>query len=415
MDIPEKKKNNEVIAVIGVGYVGVRHVLNFAKADFEVIGFDTNRDRLAYLKNSVLSTPYKILYTNDPTNLNKADYIIVCVPTPVDYFDKPDLNPLYFATNTIRENMKKGTIIIYESTVFPTCIELNMIPMIEKVGYVLNKDFFVGYSPERFNPGNDISHQKIVSCNHRETLDKINNLYSHVYNTIQATNIKTAEAVKLLENTQRDVAIAFMNEACKLLDTLGIDTNEVCKLMGTKTNALNIYPGLIGGHCIGIDTYYYLEIAKRKGCDTRLTSTARKINDEMATYVNTKLFEMALIHNLDRKKAKVLVLGMTYKPNVSDVRNSMVFNLLRELSANDFCHIDAYDPFVDFKKLPRDIQESYYTDTIGSGYDVIILAVPHDCFIKMDMINLLAKKSFFIDIYGSSNLKNNRDICYWSL
>ena len=378
------------LAVIGLGYVGLPIALEFAKK-IKVIGFDINADRVKMMQNKI--DPSKELessafdgcdidFTNDLDVLKEATFFIVAVPTPVDEHNVPDLTPVIRASETIGKVIKKGDYVVYESTVYPGCTEEDCVPVIEKLsGLKMVSDYKIGYSPERINPG-DKEHTittitKVVSGCCDESLDVIAKVYELVVKAgvHRASSIKVAEAAKIIENTQRDLNIALMNELSIIFDKMNINTFEVLEAAGTKWNFLRFQPGLVGGHCIGVDPYYLTYKSKELGYDSQVILAGRNINDGMAGYVAKKVLQHIIQHTGNIKDAKVLVMGATFKENVSDIRNSKVADVVKELKSFSL-NVDITDPHANSAELNHEYGFEL-TDVVSKNYDAIIVAVPH--------------------------------------
>ena len=383
-----EKKNK--LAVIGLGYVGLPIALEFAKK-IKVIGFDINADRVKMMQNKI--DPSKELesstfddcdieFTNDLNVLREATFFIVAVPTPVDEHNVPDLTPVLRASETIGKVIKKGDYVVYESTVYPGCTEEDCVPVIEKLsGLKMVTDYKIGYSPERINPG-DKEHTitsivKVVSGCCDESLDIIAKVYELVVKVgvHRASSIKVAEAAKIIENTQRDLNIALMNELSIIFDKMNINTFEVLEAAGTKWNFLRFQPGLVGGHCIGVDPYYLTYKSKELGYDSQVILAGRNINDGMAGYVAKKVLQHIIQHTGNIKDAKVLVMGATFKENVSDIRNSKVADVVKELKSFSL-NVDIIDPHANSEEFYHEYGFKL-TSAVGKDYDAIIVAVPH--------------------------------------
>jgi UDP-N-acetyl-D-galactosamine dehydrogenase len=404
-NLVEKK---EKLAVIGLGYVGLPIALEFAKK-LSVIGFDINANRIELMKqgidpsNELGKEAFEgcdITFTNCLDELRKAKFFIVAVPTPVDEHNVPDLTPVKKASETIGKVVKKGDYVIFESTVYPGCTEEDCLPIIEKLSGLKNvTDFKLGYSPERINPG-DKKHTlatiiKVVSgCDH-ESLDTIAKVYELVVRAgvHKASSIKVAEAAKIIENTQRDLNIALMNELSIIFDKMGINTYEVLEAAGTKWNFLKFSPGLVGGHCIGVDPYYLTYKASELGYNSRVILAGRHINDNMSLYVARKVVRHIISNVSDVKTARVLVMGATFKENVSDIRNSKVADVVKELK-EFFLNVDVVDPHADSEELKHEYGFGL-ADGIGKDYDAVIVTVCHESY------------SDFNDAYFASITKPN--------
>ena len=386
----ELVQKKQKLAVIGLGYVGLPIALEFAKK-IKVIGFDINADRVKMMQNKI--DPSKELassafdgcdidFTNDLDVLKEATFFIVAVPTPVDEHNVPDLTPVIRASETIGKVIKKGDYVVYESTVYPGCTEEDCVPVIEKLsGLKMVADYKIGYSPERINPG-DKEHTittitKVVSGCCDESLDEIAKVYELVVKAgvHRASSIKVAEAAKIIENTQRDLNIALMNELSIIFDKMNINTFEVLEAAGTKWNFLRFQPGLVGGHCIGVDPYYLTYKSKELGYDSQVILAGRNINDGMAGYVAKKVLQHIIQHTGNIKDAKVLVMGATFKENVSDIRNSKVADVVKELKSFSL-NVDITDPHASSEELNHEYGFEL-TGMVGKNYDAIIIAVPH--------------------------------------
>ena len=423
----EKK---QTLAVIGLGYVGLPIALAFAKK-IKVIGFDINSSRIELMKKDIDPSgeldkidfkDSEIVFTDDLTILKEASFYIVTVPTPIDTFNHPDLTPLLSATKTIGKVLKKGDYVVYESTVYPGCTEEECIPLLEELsGLTLGKDFKVGYSPERINPG-DKEHTlskivKVVAGCDQESLDAIAEVYELVVDAgiHKASSIKVAEAAKIIENTQRDVNIALMNELSIICDKLNINTYEVLDAARTKWNFLPFSPGLVGGHCIGVDPYYLTYKARKLGLNPNVILSGRLINDQMPMNIAKKIVTSLFQSGKDISKSRVLVLGVTFKENVEDIRNSKVAELIKELQSFSL-NIDAVDPYASFTEFKHEYNLEFKTEIVGT-YDVVILAVPHKDYLTKDINffeKLLNEKGLFVDIKGVYR-KSAHKHSYWTL
>ncbi|MBE6385877.1 MAG: nucleotide sugar dehydrogenase [Lentisphaerae bacterium] len=415
----EKIKNFTArIAVVGLGYVGLPLALEFGRK-FDVVGFDIKSSRLEMLRKGVdntlesspedLKNAEKLRYSGDMEDLRDRDIFIVTVPTPVDEHKYPDLTPLVRASETVGKVIRPGAIVIYESTVYPGCTEEECVPVIEKwSGLKYNKDFFCGYSPERINPG-DKTHTltkilKIVSGSTPETALQVKALYDSILTagTYMARSIKVAEAAKVIENSQRDLNIAFVNELAKIFHLLDIDTSEVLEAAGTKWNFLPFKPGLVGGHCIGVDPYYLTYKAQALGYLPEVILAGRRINDGMNEYVATRVVKLMIRKKQQINNAKVLVLGMTFKENCPDIRNSQVPGVVRALE--DFgCQVDIYDPWAE----PEEIKKCYGFDAVNdfsqlnpAEYDAVVAAVAHRQFAELDWSVFSKPRRVIFDVKG---------------
>ena len=384
-----------VIAVIGLGYVGLPLAVEFGKLR-PVIGFDIKGDRIAELRLGKDSTreveadelfaAKHLRFTSDPADLAAASIFIVTVPTPIDAHKRPDLTPLLRASETVGRALKRGDIVIYESTVYPGATEEDCVPVLERLsGLRYNEDFFCGYSPERINPG-DKAHRlttilKVTSGSNPQVAEKVDALYASIVTagTYKAESIRVAEAAKVIENTQRDLNIALVNELAIIFNRMGIDTDAVLKAAGTKWNFLPFRPGLVGGHCIGVDPYYLTHKAEALGYHPQVILAGRRINDGMGAYVAGQMVKAMLKCRIHVDGARVLVLGLTFKENCPDLRNTRVVDVVEEL--RDFgCSVDVHDPWADAEEA----RHEYGLDLIGTpeagAYDGVVLAVAHDVF-----------------------------------
>ena len=393
-ELVDKKKK---LAVIGLGYVGLPIALEFSKK-ISVIGFDINAARIEMMMNGI--DPSKELekeafnncdieFTNSLDKLREANFFIVAVPTPVDSNNVPDLVPVIKASETVGKVLKKGDYVVYESTVYPGCTEEDCLPIMENLsGLKIGTDFKLGYSPERINPG-DKEHTlssivKVVSGCDEESLDTIAKVYELVVKAgvYKASSIKVAEAAKIIENTQRDLNIALMNELSIIFDKMNINTFEVLEAAGTKWNFLKFYPGLVGGHCIGVDPYYLTYKASELGYNSRVILAGRYINDNMAFLVARRVVRHIINNVSDVKAAKVLVMGATFKENVSDIRNSKVADVVRELK-EFFLNVDVVDPHADSAELQHEYGFGL-ANGVGKDYDAVIVTVCHEPYAGLD-------------------------------
>jgi UDP-N-acetyl-D-galactosamine dehydrogenase len=410
-------KANEInLAVIGLGYVGLPLAVEFSKKR-NVIGFDTNLKRINDLKNyhdstlEISSNELKSLnnleLTNNSEDLQSCNFFIVTVPTPITQDKKPDLKPITEATKTIASYISSGSFVVYESTVFPGVTEEICVPIIEELsGLKINKDFFAGYSPERINPGDKIHTLtniiKITSGSNKFAADIINDLYATIIKagTYQAPSIQIAEAAKVIENTQRDLNISLVNELSKIFNILDIDTEDVLKAAGTKWNFLPFRPGLVGGHCIGVDPYYLTHKAQLHNYKPEVILAGRKLNDGMGRYIAKKIISELIKININIADAKILIMGLTFKENCPDTRNSKVFDIIDLLKKHE-CSIDVCDPWIDTYEENQDFNFVKVSSLKNSEYDGIILAVKHDEFINLgsNKIRKLGKpKNIFFDL-----------------
>jgi UDP-N-acetyl-D-galactosamine dehydrogenase len=426
-DILDKKK---IVAVIGLGYVGLPIALEFARK-VKVIGFDINAGRIALMKQGIDPSQEleasafegcDIEFTNDLDVLRTAGFYIVAVPTPVDEHNVPDLTPVQRASETIGKVVSKGDYVVFESTVYPGCTEEDCLPIIEKLSGLKNiTDFKLGYSPERINPG-DKEHTlasivKVVSGCDAESLDVIAKVYELVVTAgvHRASSIKVAEAAKIIENTQRDLNIALMNELSIIFDKMGINTYEVLEAAGTKWNFLRFQPGLVGGHCIGVDPYYLTYKSKELGYDSQVILAGRAINDGMAGYVAKKVLQHIIQNNGNVKDAKVLVMGATFKENVSDIRNSKVADVVKELQSYSL-NVEVTDPHADSAELKHEYGFGLTAQT-GNDYAAVIVTVPHNDYKNLDdawFAAVTKKYGLIADLKGIYRNKITSR-AYWSL
>ncbi len=406
----KNQKDNINLAIIGLGYVGLPLLLEFAKKR-KVIGFDINDQRIKELKAGIdknkefkkeeLKKISSLLFTNDQDDIKFSNYYIITVPTPVDSLNKPDIEALRMASKIVGSLLKKKDVVIYESTVYPGCIEEECVPILEECSRLkFNKDFFCGYSPERINPG-DKEHtisnvKKITSGSTPEIANFIDDLYNEIINvgTHKAPSIKVAEAAKVIENTQRDLNIALINELSILFRKMNIDTQEVLEAAGSKWNFLPFKPGLVGGHCIGVDPYYLTFKAQNIGYSPKVILSGREINDNMGSYVAFTFFSEMKKKNIIIQGSNILIMGLTFKENCADIRNSGIKNVIKEIEKFD-CNLDLYDPWADNKEIKK-VYKSYPNDKLEKNtYDGIIIAVAHEIFKNMgiETISDLCKKN----------------------
>ena len=419
------------IAVIGLGYVGLPLALEFAKK-FSVIGFDINQQRVDMMKNRIDPSEEleadafdnkDILFTTNAEDLKNAHFFIVAVPTPVDEHKVPNLRPVLGASHTVGKVLKKGDYVIYESTVYPGCTEEDCVPILEQEsGLKFNEDFKVGYSPERINPG-DKEHTvanilKIVAGSDAESLKEISAVYGAIITAgiYEAPTLKVAEAAKVIENTQRDLNISFMNELAVIFDKMNIDTKEVLKAAGTKWNFINLSPGLVGGHCISVDPYYLLHKAKQIGYDPQVILSGRRVNDSMPAFIAKRLVQSLIARNKQLSQCKVLVQGVTFKENVADIRNSKVADLIKELMGYSV-NVHVADPYAS----PNEVAHEYnltLVDKISDDYDAIMIAVNHKEYEQQDVefFKSISKEDPIIfDIKGMYDPVNMEGTTYWRL
>jgi UDP-N-acetyl-D-galactosamine dehydrogenase len=384
------------ISVIGLGYVGLPLAVAFAKHT-RVVAFDTNGQHIINLNNGfdkhgVVTKAEELkqenlIFTSETSDLVRASFHIITVPTPINTSREPDLEMVFTATRTVAENLKKDDIIVYESTVYPGLTEEECVPILEQVsGLKCGKDFFVGYSPERINPG-DLQHTlentvKIVSAQEEETLSQIAETYEAVVKagTHRVRSIKIAEAAKVIENTQRDINIALMNELSLIFERLQIDTSEVLEAAGTKWNFLKFQPGLVGGHCIGVDPYYLTHKAIQTGYSPRVILSGRSINDAMGLYVARMVVKQMIKTGMVVKNSCVTILGFTFKENISDIRNTRVIDIVKELQSFDV-NVQVYDPLADKSEVCNEYQLNLCLKDELKKADAVILAVPHEEFV----------------------------------
>ena len=402
------------IGVIGLGYVGLPLAVEFGKV-FNVIGFDINKERIEELRKGYdrtleveseeLRRASKLIFSTEIQDLEGVTYFIVTVPTPVDEFKKPDLSPLISASKTVGSVLKRGAIVIYESTVYPGCTEEICVPVLEKVsGLKFNIDFFCGYSPERINPG-DKHHRlpsikKVTSGSTPEVAEKVDQLYRKIITagTHKASSLKVAEAAKVIENSQRDLNIAFVNELALIFERIGIDTHEVLEAAGTKWNFLPFKPGLVGGHCIGVDPYYLTHKAESLGYTSQVILSGRRINDNMGIHIANSVIKLMAQHDLPINKANVLVLGITFKENCPDIRNSKVVDVVRELQSFG-TNVDIYDPQADGDQVKHEYGLTL-TKTLTKKYHAIVLAVSHAEFLQLDWDKIKVENAVVYDVKG---------------
>lgn len=410
--------DNLKIAVIGLGYVGLPLAIAFGKK-YDTCGFDIKKSRLDALRNGIdttresdpeqLRAATRLTFTDDPELIRDATVFIVTVPTPVDKYNRPDLTPLYRASETVGSVLKKGDIVIYESTVYPGCIEEDCVPVLEKFSSLqFNTDFFCGYSPERVNPGDKLhtleNTVKITAGSTPETADLVDALYNSILKngTHRASSIKVAEAAKVIENAQRDLNIAFVNELAKIFHIIGIDTHEVLAAAGTKWNFLDFKPGLVGGHCIGVDPYYLTHKAQSLGYLPEVILAGRRMNDGMGKYVAEQIVKLMIRNEKKVLNAKVLQLGITFKENCPDIRNSRAIDVVRALEEFG-CSVDVADPLAD----PEEVFAEYGIRSVqdvktlrSNNYEAVILAVAHRDFLALNLADLHDGTAVIYDIKG---------------
>ena len=408
--------NKKIIAIIGLGYVGLPLAVEFGKKR-KVIGFEIKTERVAELESghdSTLETTEKDLkeakhlsYTTNIEDLKQAEIFIIAVPTPTDKNNRPDLTPLIKASETVGKILKQNDIVIYESTVYPGATEEDCVPILEKISNLkFNKDFFVGYSPERINPGDKVhtltAIKKVTSGSTHETGVEVDNLYKEIITagTHLAPSIKVAESAKVIENSQRDINIAFVNELSKIFNLMNIDTLDVLEAAGTKWNFLPFRPGLVGGHCIGVDPFYLAQKAQEIGYHPEIILAGRRLNDSMGSYVAGEVVKLMLKSGLPVKDNKVLMLGITFKENCPDIRNTRAIDIYNELKSFGIL-VDVFDPWASEKE----VKEEYDIKILNSypekdEYGAIILAVAHDEFKNIDIRNYKKSGTIIFDVKG---------------
>lgn len=417
---------NAKIAVIGLGYVGLPLAIEFAKK-YKVLGFDINKERVEELsdgrdrtqeanlidlhaliadsKNEKMGTG--LSFSNKSVDLRDYNTFIVTVPTPIDQFKSPDLRPLLKASEMLGSILKSGDIVIYESTVYPGCTEEDCVPVLEKTsGLVFNKDFFAGYSPERINPGDKINTltkiKKVTSGSTAEIANRVDDLYRSIITagTHKAPNIKVAEASKAIENAQRDVNISFVNELALIFDRIGIDTNDVIEAAGTKWNFLKYKPGLVGGHCIGVDPYYLAHKAEALGYHPQVILSGRRVNDKMGAFVADKVVKLMIQKDHKIKGSRALIMGVTFKENCPDVRNTRVVDIYHELASFGL-DVDIYDPWADVDEVKSEYNLDVLNDLDETViYDAVIIAVAHNEFLKFDYKRIKRNNGVVFDTKG---------------
>ena len=410
------------IAVIGLGYVGLPLAVEFGKK-YQVVGFDINDQRINELRagtDSTLEVEDEVLQsvlakekdpsgnglyvTSELSELALSNVFIVTVPTPTDKNNRPVLTPLIKASESVGKVMKKGDIVVYESTVYPGGTEDECVPILEKTsGLKMNIDFFVGYSPERINPG-DKEHTvskilKVTSGSTKESAETIDQLYKSVITvgTYKASSIKVAEAAKVIENSQRDINIAFVNELSKIFNKMGIDTHEVLTAASTKWNFLPFKPGLVGGHCIGVDPYYLAQKAQEVGYHPEIILAGRRLNDSMGSYVAAEVIKLMVKKDIPVKSAKILVLGITFKENCPDIRNTKVIDIINELTSYN-TSVDVYDPWANPQEVEHEYQITSFKELPGNKYDAVVLAVAHEVYKKLNLDDIKKENAVVYDV-----------------
>lgn len=411
----ETNFSGKKIGIIGLGYVGLPLAVEFAKHRVPVVGFDIKADRIEELRAGVdrtlevpeadLKAADTLYYTCSLEDLQDVDIYIVTVPTPIDEYKNPDLTPLIKASETVGKVLAKGNVVVYESTVYPGCTEEECVPVLERVsGLKFNQDFFCGYSPERINPGDHVHRvhniKKITSGSTPEAAELVDQMYNVVVQvgTHKASCIKVAEAAKVIENAQRDLNIAFVNELSLIFERIGIDTLEVLEAAGTKWNFLPFRPGLVGGHCIGVDPYYLTHKAEAVGYHPQVILAGRRINDNMGKYVATKVVKLMIQQGTLTKGAKVLMLGITFKENCPDIRNSRVIDIVRELQSFGL-EVAVYDPHAD----AHEVKEEYGLELVkvpAGDFAAVVLAVAHDTFRDIDWEQFSDADTVVYDVKG---------------
>jgi len=409
-------RQKPILAIVGLGYVGLPLAAAFSRAGYKVIGFDTSQNRIQELQSGIDTTqelsPKEVQsltdidFTAQETALQNAEIYIITVPTPIDRHKKPDLTPLLTASQTVGTYLQKNNLVIYESTVYPGCTEEDCVPVLEKAsGLQFNKDFYCGYSPERVNPGdktrNVTNIRKVTSGSTPKIADQVDALYQSILSvpTHKASSIKIAEASKIIENTQRDLNISLINELALIFEKMNIDTLEVLKAAETKWNFLPFRPGLVGGHCIGVDPYYLTYKSEQLGYAPDVILSGRKVNDTMGTHIAQRILSLLKKNQQSIEQSKALVLGITFKENCPDIRNSRVIDVVRELQ-KEGVQVDVYDP----QAQPDEVQKTFgisLIESIQHSYQAIVLAVGHDEFKTLDISSICNdSKSVIFDVKG---------------
>ncbi|MGX1753721.1 nucleotide sugar dehydrogenase [Sphingobacterium sp. NPDC055346] len=408
------------LAIVGLGYVGLPLAVEFSQK-YYVIGFDINQKRVIDLNKGddhtqevnaedlQKSLKNGLIFTTNVKDLENCNTFIVTVPTPIDSFKLPDLSFLRNASEMIGSIMKSGDLVIYESTVYPGCTEEECVPVLEQnSGLKFNQDFFVGYSPERINPGDKIRTlpqiKKVTSGSTADVANRVDDLYRSIISagTHKAPSIKVAEASKAIENAQRDVNISFVNELALIFDRLGIDTNDVIEAAGTKWNFLKYKPGLVGGHCIGVDPYYLTYKAQSVGYHPEVILSGRRVNDNMGSFIANKAIKMMIQKDIPVKGSNALILGVTFKENCPDIRNTKVIDIYDELSSYGI-NVDIYDPWANMEEVKNEYQINCLNSLTDSKYSLIILAVAHNEFLQMDLKSILEEKGIIFDTKSCLN------------
>ncbi|OXS77034.1 UDP-N-acetyl-D-galactosamine dehydrogenase [Lysinibacillus sp. KCTC 33748] len=437
MDLFQKNSNLETsISIIGLGYVGLPLAVEFSKK-FNVVGFDLNKEKIKLYKagcdptnevgdNEVLLS--NVLYTSEESKLIDCKMHIICVPTPINSDKTPNLTPIIEASKIVGRNLQRGAIVVYESTVYPGTTEEICIPILEKESNLnFGQDFTVGYSPERINPGDKVHRLKnivkVVSGSDDYTLDVISKVYKSIIEAgiYKAPSIKVAEAAKVIENSQRDINIAFMNELAMVFNKMDIDTVEVLKAANTKWNFLDFKPGLVGGHCIGVDPYYFIYKAEQLGYHSQIIAAGRKINDGMGQYIANNIIKQMIKAEYQIKGAKVAILGLTFKENCGDIRNSKVIDIIRELEDYGL-EISVYDPLAQKQEVEKEYTIKLVDFDSIKEMDAIVLAVPHDIFLEnyspsTYKVFLKESSKLIVDVKGALDKESylEKGFNYWRL
>ncbi len=403
----------DTIAIIGLGYVGLPLAVEFGKK-FRTIGFDINNERINELKSGVDSTlevePENLKsstlleLSSDASSLADANIFIVTVPTPIDENKRPVLTPLEKASETVGRYLSEGDIVIYESTVYPGCTEEICVPILEKEsGMKFNEGFYCGYSPERINPGDKVHTVtkivKVTSGSTPEIAERVDALYNEILEngTFRASSLKVAEASKIIENCQRDLNISFVNELALIFDRIGIDTNEVIDAAGSKWNFLKFRPGLVGGHCIGVDPYYMVHKAEQLGYYPEVILSGRRVNENIGSFVANKVVKLMINKNIGIRNAKVLVMGITFKENCPDIRNSRVIDIVEEMKGFG-CEVDVHDPWAEYDEVKEEYGIEIESKVPAKKYDALILAVAHKQFMEYDLNSMTKDAHVIYDV-----------------
>lgn len=422
---------DKAIAVIGLGYVGLPLALEFAR-HFRVIGFDIKKERIELMQQHIdpskelESTAFEgadIFFTDDPEELKKAHFFIVAVPTDIDEHKVPNLNPLQKSSETVGKALKPGDYVVFESTVYPGCTEEDCLPILERFsGLSLGRDFKLGYSPERINPGDKertvTNILKIVSGSDDEALHTISKVYEQIITAgiYRAPGIKVAEAAKVIENTQRDLNISLMNELSMIFDRMDIDTNAVIDAAATKWNFIRLYPGLVGGHCIGVDPYYLLHKARQIGFEPQVIAAGRRINDNVPVWIAKKLVQTLIQRGKNPGQCKVLVMGLTFKEDVADIRNTKVVELVNELMGYSI-NVHVADPWAS----PNETAHEYHltlTEKVSDDYDAIVVSVAHQEYRVLNgayFKSISKGEPILFDLKGIYNSTDFAEGCYWRM